>query len=205
MMSISQPLISQPLISQPLIAQILLPLAASLLGWSPVSMETSTDGTHPMTGHWQLNEELSENPRDRLRAGRGGAAGRLGGRGGGAGGFGRGQRARGVEGRQRGGSGPARELILSVSSQTFTITAGERPQQTYVVDDEVADEVAAGVAAVVGDGFVVRSETPRGGVVTREFALAKKGQRLKIQTTLPGRGGGQGIVFTTVYDRVDED
>lgn len=202
------------------IPQILLPFALAGLGLAPAA--DSGEETHPMAGKWQFNEEQSEDPRDKMRAarrgggrggpGRGGGQGGLG-RGGGQGAFGgggqqqgqtatRGRRPRGERGGQGGGpGGPALELAITVSDESFVVTGGERPEQIYTLGDELAD----GVAMQDGDGFVVQAETPRGDVVTRKFSLAKKGQRLRIKTTLPGRDGGDGIQFTTVYDRVTDE
>ena len=182
----------------------------------------SSEAPPDLSGDWQLNEELSEDPREamrRSRSGRGGfgAQGRGGG-GGRGGGFGRGGRGQGGFGRGggrggeqqgRGGAGGERMNRFSLEHQdpqlTFRFEDGQA--RTLTTDGETrthqhpSGEVRT-EASWRGNQLVIKRQHDGGRKVKETYQLDAESGRLLVTTKL--EGGARSMSFRRVYDSVAE-
>ncbi len=161
------------------------------------------------TGSWVINEELSENPRDKMRQSMGG--GRSGGGGSGMGGGGRG--GSGMGGGGRGGSGMGggdREAMrqrfadAAAKAGRLEITQGEELSILYAdgslrvipVDGEVGDIKSHWK----GDRLVVELKGEAGRRIRETLRLAEDGAQLHVTTRMSGDLNRPTISFLRVYD-----
>ena len=166
------------------------------------------------SGTWQLNEDLSEDPRsemrDRTQSRRGGGMGRGGGgMGRGGGGMGRGSGMGDPEAmrdrmrRMEQGSKTLR--ILHVEPQMTVHTADDREQLIYT--DGRKQERTGGVGPVETRGkwkkgkLVVQDRMETGMTITRTFFYVPQDPHLYVDMEIEGRGSS--LRFQRVYDRTD--
>ncbi len=174
------------------------------------------------TGSWVLNEELSENPRDKMRqsmgGGRSGGGGMGGGGRGGGSGMGGGGRGggSGMGGGGRGGSmggsgmGGDREAMrqrfadAAAKAARLEITQGEELSILYAdgslrvvpVDGEAGDIKSHWK----GDRLVVELKGDGGRQIKETLQLAEDGARLHVTTRMSGDLNRPTISFLRVYD-----
>ncbi len=166
------------------------------------------------SGTWQLNEDLSEDPRSKMgeRMGRGG-----GGMGRGGGGMGRGGGGMGRGGGGMGDPEPMRDRMrrMEQGSETVTILHVE-PQMTIrtadgrerlIYTDGRKQERTGGVGPVETrakwkkDRLIVRDRMETGMTITRTFFYVPEDRHLYVDTEIEGRGPS--FRFQRVYDRTD--
>ena len=166
---------------------------------------------HPvdLSGTWKVNTDASDDPREVLgnlrgqgpRAGaRGDSAGRgfrrpggRAGQGGPGGRLGEGQRNRG-------------QLTITQTDETVTLSHGPRRSITLTPDGQtVSKQGRRGQAEVTakweGEVLVVEGSGPRGGTMTRSFALSADGQQLIVTHKMKGRTTKEPVEFRTVFDK----
>ena len=173
------------------------------------------------SGTWVLNDELSENPRDKMqeamgnrRGGGFGGGGRSGGGGMGGGGM------RGGMGGGRGGDPGAmsermRALeegvkVLKIIHQdpAFNIRyADDRERALFTDGRELVSELDQGLVEATanwkgGQKVVVKGEMLNGGKRSEIFELSEDGQQLLITTSMEGSGRMPKTSFRRVYDLV---
>ena len=195
-------------------------LCALLLFATPSVAETEVGQERSdFTGTWQLDEELSDDPREKMReamrdrgGGRGGGFGRRGGgRGGGFGG-------RGSSGGERGG-GPMRDLAQGAEQLTIThqepsfrvVDAAER--ERLVSTDGEAHELTTPAGDLVelsaewkrGDRLELVMERPERPKMTETYELVAEGTRLYVTIEIEGQGRRPSLEFRRVYDRILPD
>ncbi len=214
----------------------LLSAAVLLIGSGAAGTAAAGVGTQAvgpdMTGHWVLNEELSEDPREQMRkrfqararvggaggGGRGGGGaggaggGGFGGRGGGGaggGGFGRPAGAGGRGGQQgaggRGqGGGGFDELTIEHQEPTFSITDSEDRSRTFRTDWKSWHALERGeVKTAWKKGkLVVEQRNQQDRKTTSKYSINPDGQLVIAVTISMGQAGP--VTFDRVYDRVDE-
>ena len=187
------------------------------------------------TGTWQLNEELSENPRDKMReamssrGGRGGGRGGFGGPGGG-GGFGGGRGGFGGPGGGRGGPSDAggnrreemqqRMRALEESYQLLEINHrepemlvryGEERRETIYTDGRAFDrtvgrgEVVEAKAKWKGKERIVVKAEGERGEVTETWEWVADAGQLWLTVKVSGSGRMPGFEYRRVYDPVEAD
>jgi hypothetical protein len=209
-----------------LLAGIATLAGAVLLAGLPVCAES---GEAPdLSGSWELNERLSENPRDKMRETMqqrgGGPPGGMGGggRGGGMGGGGRGggpdggidpetMRRRGQELEQAARSmtiiqADPELTIIQADPELTIVYADGRERRLYADGREHRREGGTGEVETKTkwkkDGrLVVRSTTERGQEIKETFRHAPGESRLYVTTEVKGDGRMPGIEFERVYDR----
>jgi hypothetical protein len=195
------------------------PVAVSRLTWilaAAVLCGCSTLGTRPphtmnLTGDWQLNESLSEDPHAKLREEghtRGGGMHRRGGIS--AGGMPNGDwSARGSKSRQR-GQGPNGDFLarpnqigIDQTAQELHLNADGSATQ-FVYGEKVIASVQGGTAERVsgwkGDDFVVKYVVTNGPTATRSYQLDESGKQMVVTTQVEG-GQSRKLEYRTVYDR----
>lgn len=174
------------------------------------------------SGTWQLNEEMSENPRDKMKESmqyrRGGMGGGMrGGRGGGMGGGKGGGRLGGRDG----GMGDMRERMQALEEEirrleihhedpVLAIRYDSGTEQSLFTDgrsfalEDRMGEVVDATAKWKKDGrLIVRINTEEGGKIIETYELVPVAQqeRLFVTVELPGNGLMPSIEFRRVYDR----
>lgn len=177
-----------------------------------------------LTGSWEVNEELSEDPQEKMRASFGGRGGGLGGgrRGGGfgepggrggmggpGGGRGRGQGAAGGQGGESGGwtSPGAERLEISQEEDSVTIRYNDdRERVLYTDGREVEEQTWRGLVAVRSEWkkkgrLVVKRETHDGPETTETFTLTDDGEQMRVEVRVQ-TGRGPTFEFVRVYDAV---
>lgn len=199
----------------PLLAVVFLYFAtASFLHASPLQ-EALAEG---MAGDWILNEDLSDDPGEKMQemmaqrgggrgGGEGGGAGRAGGardggRRGGAGGAGGG----------RGGGGPmgslamrSPELHIEASNGNLTLQGAQGPSHTIAINQENPAEAADASELAYWDGprLVVESTGAEGPPRREVYELVADGGRLVVtlETQLPG--AEETFAIRRVFDRAE--
>ena len=189
--------------------------ALSIVLIGSLQTDTSLAADRPdFSGSWQLNEELSENPRDKMMEKMRGSGG--GSRGGGGKGGGR----RGGGGRGGGGGGEeemqtrlqsmaerVQELEILHQEPELVIEFADGSSRTIFTDGQVVtDDFAGGVfegkGKWKGDSQVVfKSESAAGSKVTEIYELNETGDMLFLTTKMEGDGRRPSISFRRVYDR----
>jgi hypothetical protein len=182
---------------------------------------------HPdLSGHWTLNPQLSENPRDmmqgrdssggRMRGGFGGG-GRRGGFGGGRGGYRGGgggmsdeQRARMRQTMQLVFTAPA-TLVISGADSIVTIVAEGDTLALLTNGRKIRREAKSeGEGAVdikgrwQGNDLVVERSVSGGGKVTEDYLRSADGKQLFVIVSVDS-GRGRSITFRRIYDPVEHD
>ncbi|HEV7608216.1 MAG TPA: hypothetical protein VGO61_12810 [Steroidobacteraceae bacterium] len=192
----------------------------------------SSLGTKPprgtnLTGNWQLNESLSQDPLaqmreqrhdrgDGMRRGGGMRGGGMRGgmrRGGMPGGQGGGWSGRGDTSRQRGpgalGDFVARpqELAIEQTARELDLKADGAATE-FVYGEKVMASVQNGTAERVsgwkGDEFVVKYKVIDGATATRNYQLADSGRQMIVTTQIEG-GRARKLEYRTVYVRKAKD
>ena len=172
--------------------------------------DTSLAADRPdFSGTWQLNEELSENPRDQMSK-------NTGGRGGGRGGMrGEGNRGSGGQGRDPGGmqerlqSMKERIETLEIQHQDpeLAIGFGDGTRRILFTDGrEMEDNLEAGVFEAKAkwkqaSSVVLKAENAVGQKITEIYELDASGQRLEVTTRIEGGDRRPDLSFKRVYDR----
>ncbi len=166
------------------------------------------------SGTWKLNQELSENPREKMSEsmskGRGGESG---GRGGGMGGGmrgGGGGRGGGREGMQeRLGEREARiqQIVIDHEDPTFRIRLADDNENTFYTDGRMTEDLEAGLLEATaiwkkGRHIEIERDSPQGGAITEKYELSDDGSQLFVKTKMEGNGRMPKITFQRVYDRV---
>jgi hypothetical protein len=168
-----------------------------------------------LTGDWQLNESLSEDPHAKLREelhARGGGMHRRGGMS--AGGMPNGDwSSRGGKSRQR-GQGANGDFLVRPNQIGIDQTAHELELNAdgsatqFVYGEKVIASVQGGTAERVsgwkGDDFVVKYMVTDGPIATRSYQLADSGQQMVVTTQVEG-GRSRKLEYRTVYDRKAKD
>ena len=199
--------------------QVLIGSALPMLLIGSLQADTSLAAERPdFSGSWQLNEELSENPRDKMVEQMGGGRGR-----GGSGGLGGGMRGGGGSGGRGGGSREDIQARLEARSQRiealeilhqdpeFVIGFADGSNRTLYTDGrEVSHDLEVGAfesqAKWKGRSQVVfKSESENGAEITEIYELNEAGDQLFVTTKIEGEERRPDISFERVYDRVVTD
>lgn len=167
------------------------------------------------SGTWKLNQELSENPREKMAEstskGRGGEGGGKGG-GGMGGGMrgGGGERGGGREGMQeRLGEREARiqQIVIGHEDPTFRIRFADDSESTFYTDGRMTEDLEAGLLEAraswkKGKRIDIERESPQGASITETYELSADGSQLLVKTKMEGSGRMPKITFKRVYDRL---
>jgi hypothetical protein len=166
------------------------------------------------SGTWKLNQELSENPREKMAEsmskGRGGESGaRGGGMGGGMRGGGGGHSG-GREGMQeRLGEREARiqQIVIDHEDPTFRIRLADDSENTFYTDGRMTEDLEAGLLEATatwkkGRHIEIERLSPQGGTITEKYELSDDGSQLFVKTKMEGNGQTPKVSFQRVYDRV---
>ena len=176
--------------------------------------------------HWVLNQELSENPQEKIPqamqaargsggrsrppgGGRGGSGGPPAGGargGGGAGGTGRpGGRPGGRGPEMAGIFGGSEELVIVHAGNAFTIRYKDGRERALEIGERESAEAAGADGAAYWDAntLVARSEPQEGRVVVERYELVEGAARLVINIELPLPMGGDAISIRRVYDAAE--
>lgn len=179
-----------------------------------------------LSGTWQLNEELSENPREKMPGSRGGGRGGVGGGRGGGGSFGggggrgggslgggagrsSGGPRGGAEGRSaEGPSAGSERITIDQSPEEISLTNGTGRTHTLYADGEEREEFLRGYVTHVvtrweGAKLVSQFVQEAGQTLTRSYELLEDG-RLRVTTHRAGNRNRNGRSFFQVYDRVED-
>lgn len=200
--------------------RVLIGSALPLLLIGSLQTDPSLAAERPdFSGKWQLDEELSENPRDKMmeKVRGGGARGGMGGsRGGGTGG-----RSGGAAGgRDGGGREDMQERMRAMHEriQKLEITHQEPEVAIVFADGATRKLYTDGRDSTSGleTGFfggtgewknktqlVWKSETSNGSKMTEIYELDKSGERLFVTIKMEGDGRRPDISFQRVYDAAD--
>jgi len=183
--------------------------AAVLCGCS--TLDTKPPHTMNLTGDWQLNESLSEDPHAKLREERHDKGGGMHRRGGlSAGGTPNGDWSRrGGKSRQRGQEANRdflarpNEIGIEQNASGLDLNADGSATQ-FVYGEKVVASVQGGTAERVsgwkGDEFVVKYVVTDGATATRGYKLAGSGRQMIVTTQVEG-GRAPKLEYRTVYDR----
>jgi hypothetical protein len=186
-------------------------VAALAVSASPA--EAASEPEKPsFSGTWQLNEDESDDPREKMqemRAKRGGMGG-PGGGGSSMGGPGGGMGGRGGEGSGSGevmGQGLTRLEIRHEEPRLLVIDADDRDRTIYTDGRKVKRDSERGLVEVQAkwkkDKLVVERKQGRGGTLKETYELSPNGDQLYVTTKMGGRMGS--MKFRRVYDAVSED
>jgi hypothetical protein len=178
-----------------------------------------------LSGQWQLNEGLSEDPAQQARqsySGGGGGMGRHGGgggrmhggfgggRGGGGGGGYGGGYGSGSSGSSHSGSAPtsspegtgrAKDVSIEQGAKELKLSA-DGADTLFVYGEKVTSSFGRGVADRTSgwkdSAFVVEYDSKQGQKVTRRYEILDDPDQLVVTTKISGR---RDLEFQTVYDR----
>ena len=168
------------------------------------------------SGTWKLNQELSENPREKMAEsmskGRGGeSGGRGGGMGGGmrGGGGGRGGGREGMEERLGEREARIQQIVIDHEDPTFRIRFADDSENTFFTDGRMTEDLEAGLLEAranwkKGRRIDIERESPQGGSITEMYELSADGSQLFVKTKMEGSGRSPKITFQRVYDRVPD-
>lgn len=189
-----------------------LTLTALLLG---VVTATAAQEPPDLSGHWRLNPELSDDPKElfanqgeRQRAMKGGGRAKGAGRGmgrRGEGGFGggapssEGGRGRGVMAMLGGGE----SMTLALDERWFTITDAEGRERRFILGGTTSTPMGGATHTEwQGDQLVLRGEGrgERGPRADRRYTLSPDGQQLHLLVEIETRRGDT-LRLTRLYDR----
>ena len=182
-------------------------MAGVLLGaWRPAAADAAAEKPD-FTGHWVLNEKMSDAPRP------GGMGGGEGGMRGGPGGMGGGMREGGMGGPPGGGEsrGPRMglpgDMVVELAEHELTVSVRGLAVRRLRFDPALAgtpptDSIPTLPATWDGVRIVSKLESRRGEVQER-WELSKDGSQLIVRTSLPAMGQRPAMEFKRVYDRVE--
>jgi hypothetical protein len=187
--------------------RVLIGSVLSILLIGSLQTDTSLAADRPdFSGNWQLNEELSENPREKMmekmRGSGGGSRGR-----GGAGGMRSGGSQEDMRSRYQSMAERVQELEILHQEPELVIEFADGSSRTIftdgqVVTDDFAGGVLEGKGKWKGDSQVVfKSESAVGSKVTEIYELNETGDMLFLTTKMEGDGRRPSISFRRVYDR----
>ena len=182
-----------------------------------VAPAIAADETPDLNGRWVLNEEESDDPREKFsrgggmhggRGGRGMGGGTMGGgRGGdmppggrGGGGYGGGQRMMGDPNRFR-------ELTITQMGDQISFRFADDSERTLYTDGRYEDENGYPLLATAAwqkRKLRVEREGQRGTMV-ETYELKAQGGRLFVTVKMEGGAGGRSMSFKRVYDRAGAD
>ncbi|MGB5159889.1 MAG: hypothetical protein WBP10_07550 [Thermoanaerobaculia bacterium] len=171
------------------------------------------------SGTWKLNQELSENPREKMaesmskgRGGEGGGkgGGRLGGgmsggmRGGGGG---RGGGREGMEERLGEREARIQQIVIDHEDPTLQIRFADDSENVFYTDGRMTEDLEAGLLEAraswkKGRRIDIERESPQGGAITEKYELSDDGSQLFVKTKMGGNGRMPKVSFERVYDRV---
>jgi len=187
--------------------------ALSCLLMGSVQVDTSLAAERPdFSGSWKLNEELSENPRDKMMEqmkNRGPAGGLP---------PGGGDSRRGGEGMGSGGRDGMQERFKAMNERIQSIEiahqdpqldlrfADGRERTIYTDGRAIEDDFEGGIFEAKGkwkggSRVVVKAESTYGGKITETYELSEDGQQLYVTTKMEGDGRRPSITFRRVYDK----
>ena len=168
--------------------------ALSIVLIGSLQTDTSLAADRPdFSGSWQLNEELSENPRDKMME-------KMRGSGGGGG-------EEEMQTRLQSMAERVQELEILHQEPERVIEFADGSSRTIFTDGQVVtDDFAGGVfegkGKWKGDSQVVfKSESAAGSKVTEIYELNETGDMLFLTTKMEGDGRRPSISFRRVYDR----
>jgi len=206
--------------------QALIGSALPMLLIGSLQTDTSSAAERPdFSGSWRLNEELSENPRDKMEEMGGGGRGR-GGMGGGSSGGGMGGGDRQGGGGPGGRGGGSREdmqarfqarierietLEILHQDPEMVIGFADGSNRTIYTDGQATpDDLEAGVFEGKGkwknnSQVIFKAESANGGKATEIYELDEAGDMLLVTTKVEGDGRRPGISFKRVYERALAD
>ena len=201
-----------------------LPIAVVLAAATATAPEEAQSQDSTLTGTWQLNQELSDNPAEQLQDLRAGAGRRAGGRQPQRRGAGGGART----GRRNRGSGDvaanqarmspqqmqatmamvrnaARRFLLEIGEDSVRFTYTDRLPVAVELGEKWKEELPDGIdiewkAERRDGGLRVERQVTRGGKLREDYQLSETGH-LEVVTRLEMGGGQRPIEFTRVYDR----
>jgi len=175
------------------------------------------------SGTWKLNQELSENPRDKMMEGMskgrggmggGGMAGGMGGGGKGdsgmrGGGGGRGGDREGMQERFREREQRIQQFTIVHEDPAFRFKYGDGGENVFYTDGRMTEDLEAGLLEAraswkKGKRIEIERDSPQGGAITEKYELSADGSQLFVKTKIEGNGQSPKISFQRVYDRVPE-
>ena len=169
------------------------------------------------SGTWKLNQELSENPREKMAEsmskGRGGEGGGRGGGGMGGGmrggGGGRGGGREGMEERLGEREARIQQIVIDHEDPTFRIRFADDIETTFYTDGRMTEDLEAGLLEATaswkkGRRIEIERDSPQGGAITEKYELSEDGSQLFVKTKMEGSGRMPKITFQRVYDQVTD-
>jgi hypothetical protein len=169
------------------------------------------------SGTWKLNQELSEDPRDKMAEsmskGRGEGGGRRGGEGMGGGmrggGGGRGGGREGMQERSRELEQRFQQFTIDHEDPTFRIRFADDSESAFFTDGRMTEDLEAGLLEArgrwkKGKRIEIERDSPQGGSITETYELSADASQLFVKTKMDGKGQSPKISFQRVYDRVPE-
>ncbi len=201
---------------------MLVALAAVALSGSQPARSEEPEPRPDLSGTWVLNEELSEDPREKMQEamserGRGGGfsarggAGGFGGRGGGGGfgsrGGGGGTRGRGdsADDKMRARAEAYETLTIQHQDPELLITLADDHQQELFTDGRKVETWRGTESAKwQKDGALTVTTKSEQGKRKTSWQLSEDSSRLTLTSELPGRGPMPSITFDRVYDRANK-
>ncbi len=169
------------------------------------------------SGTWKLNQELSENPRDKMgegmSKGRGGRGGGMGGGGTGGGmrggGGDRGEGREGMQERFREHEQRIRQFTIVHEDPSLRFEYGDGAENVFFTDGRMTEDLEAGLLEATaswkkGQRIEIERLSPQGGTITEKYELSEDGSRLFVKTKRQGDGRMPKLTFQRVYDRVPE-
>lgn len=169
------------------------------------------------SGTWKLNQELSENPREKMAEsmskGRGGEGGGRGGGGMGGGmrggGGGRGGGREGMEERLGEREARIQQIVIDHEDPTFRIRLADDSENVFYTDGRMTEDLEAGLLEATaswkkGRRIDIERESPQGAAITEKYELSDDGSQLFVKTKIEGSGRMPKITFQRVYDQVTD-
>jgi hypothetical protein len=187
------------------------PLAVFLL-LALITLPALAGGEKPdFSGSWELNEDLSDNPWEKMmekmpeRGSGGPPGGGRGGKGGGGGGYdsGRSQMARD---RMRSLLESAKRLDIAHAEPSLSMVDGEGNERLLFTDGRDNDFELAGdlweasAKWKKGTRVVLKAKSTRGRKITEAIELSEEGRQLFITVKMDGGGRMPSFEFRRVYD-----
>ena len=167
------------------------------------------------SGTWKLNQELSDNPREKMAESM--SKGRRG-EGGGRGGGGMGGGMRGGEGGRGGGRAGMQERFRERQEriQQFTIVHedptlqfryADDSESVFYTDGRMTEDLEAGLLEATvswkkSKRLEIERESVQGGEISETYELSADGSQLFVKTKMEGSGRSPKITFERVYDRI---
>jgi len=185
---------------------------------SLITLPAVAGGDKPdFSGSWELNEDLSDNPWEKMMekmpergsggppgGGRGGKGSGGGGRGGGPGGDDTGRRQQ-MRDRMRSLLESAKHLNITHDEPSLTLLDGEGNERLLFTDGrdndfELAGDLWEASAQWKKKRVVMKAKSARGRKITETIELSEEGRRLLITAKMAGGGRMPSFEFRRVYD-----